>query len=83
MKTVARNILPPLLVFVVFVAAWALFVKIADIAEFVLPGPGRVFEKMIEHRQALLKATFSTGIVALAGFGLSLVAVGQEAHALR
>lgn len=73
MKTVARNILPPLLVFVVFIAAWALFVKIADIAEFVLPGPDRVFEKMIEHRQALLKATLSTGIVALAGFGLSLV----------
>jgi NitT/TauT family transport system permease protein len=75
---VRNRILPPLLAFVAFIAAWQALVWIGNYPAFVLPGPGAVavrFVKawldgtMLPHATATLQAIF-TGFVTGAGAGL-------------
>ena len=73
MKRIFQTILPPVGVAIVLVLLWAAFVKVTGVREFILPGPGPVLAAGLEHWRPLLYASASTGMVALAGFVLSLI----------
>jgi NitT/TauT family transport system permease protein len=72
MRVVLRNWLPPVLVFICFVAAWDLLVRAFSVPPFLVPAPRLVFAEMVAHRNELWQATVSTGTIALLGFALSL-----------
>lgn len=69
----AREVLPPVLVFWGVVGLWALAVRIWQPAVWILPGPGLVWERLVTQFPRLWAATLHTGQSAVAGFGLSLV----------
>lgn len=69
-----NSLLPPLLFFALFVLLWHLGVRIFDVKPFLLPGPLRVASAIADHLPALLRASFLTGLGALAGFLLSFAA---------
>ena len=68
-----RMVLPPVIVFVLFVSVWQAGIFVAKVPEFLIPSPVRVADAFVEHRSELLTATWSTAKAALAGFCLSLV----------
>jgi NitT/TauT family transport system permease protein len=66
-----RAVLPPVIVFIVAIAAMQLAVRIFKISKFNLPPPTDVWRAMKVKRLDLLACTWSTAKAALIGFGLS------------
>ncbi|MGF1466832.1 MAG: ABC transporter permease [Sandaracinaceae bacterium] len=81
MRQVARTALPPLVVFVVFLAAWELAVVSLDLPGYLLPAPSAVAAEVRGSAPELAAATLQTALAALGGFGLSLLAGGLVAFA--
>ena len=77
MKSFARRALvyglPPVITFLVLVAAWELAVRFWQLPPYLLPAPSRVLAAMDSHQVELLRATALTAAGALCGFALSLV----------
>ena len=73
MATVARVVLPPVLVFVLFLAGWEGGVRYWEPPAFLLPGPWAVGETLVVSAGRLWRASLQTGFCAVMGFALSLV----------
>jgi NitT/TauT family transport system permease protein len=63
----ARQVLPPIVVFVGFLLLWELFVKARDIKPFLLPAPSLIWEEIQNNWDQIWKATKATGTNALVG----------------
>jgi NitT/TauT family transport system permease protein len=74
------RILPPVVVFALAIAAWALVVRINEIPPYVLPGPGAVFQTLISDWPILSRSLLTTLLTTLEGFVAA--AVGGVALAL-
>ncbi len=80
-RTLAAAAAPPLVAFVVFLAAWEAVARFSGSAHYVLPPPTVVFAKLVEDRALLFASaavTFSVAMQALAlativGVALALV----------
>ncbi|MEW6750200.1 MAG: ABC transporter permease [Candidatus Latescibacterota bacterium] len=67
----AATLLPPVLFFALVVLAWEAVVRTLAIPPFLLPGPVRVGQAVLEHLDSLLHATYLTAAGALCGLALS------------
>jgi NitT/TauT family transport system permease protein len=65
--------MPPVLFFVLVVAAWQVAVTWFDLPIYLLPSPWRVAREAVSERQAIVQATTMTAAAALCGFAASLV----------
>jgi NitT/TauT family transport system permease protein len=74
------RILPPVVVFALAIAAWALVVRINEIPPYVLPGPGAVFQTLISDWPILSRSLLTTLLTTLEGFVAA--AVGGVALAM-
>jgi NitT/TauT family transport system permease protein len=74
----ARNTLPPIGAFVVFVVVWQAAVGLLGVPRYLLPAPTEIVAAWVENRATLLGALTSTFMSALLGFGMSIV-VGMAA----
>jgi NitT/TauT family transport system permease protein len=70
------NLIPPLLVFILFLAIWHLVVSIFQLPKAVLPSPLQVANAGWENRELLLKGIWATGKAAALGLFFS-VAIGM------
>lgn len=70
------NLIPPLLVFVLFLAVWHFVVTIFQLPKAVLPSPLQVANAGLENRELLLKGLWATGKAAALGLFFS-VAIGM------
>ncbi|MFM7741553.1 MAG: ABC transporter permease, partial [Planctomycetota bacterium] len=61
------NLIPPLLVFVLFLAVWHFVVSIFQLPKAVLPSPLQVANAGWENRELLLKGLWATGKAAALG----------------
>ena len=62
------RILLPVIVLAVGVAAWAIVVRVNDIPPYVLPGPGAVFQTLVEDWSLLSLSLLTTLTTTLEGF---------------
>ncbi|GAA1933578.1 ABC transporter permease [Nocardioides marmoribigeumensis] len=77
-----RDLLPPFVVFVLFIAAWWLLAAtVYGDQNFLLPRPWAVAEASIEHRDTLLSGLRLTFIEAVSGF-VGAIVVGMAAAML-
>jgi NitT/TauT family transport system permease protein len=69
-----RAVIPPLIVFVVFIAAWSLIsITVYGDKNFLLPRPWQVVDAASANLSELISATLITLSEAAAGFGLAIV----------
>ena len=72
----ARNVLPPVVVGVVFLAAWQLIVDVGRIAPFIVPSPLAIWRELLEQKQNIWEAALASGENALIGLvGGTVVAI--------
>ena len=70
-----RSILPPLVVFAIAVAAWALAVPLFHIQPYLLPRPSEILRSLaIDNRAELLASLGWTSLVSVIGFAISAIA---------
>lgn len=67
------EIISPLLALAALLGLWALARPVFNVDPILLPSPGEVARAALEHRRELGFAWWRSGLVALSGFGLSLV----------
>src|SRR5262249_6451503 len=65
-----RQIVPPIVVAVVFILAWEAFVNIQDIKPYLLPAPSLIWDQLTGNREQIWKAAQATGTNALVGLVL-------------
>jgi NitT/TauT family transport system permease protein len=65
-----KQVLPPILVAIGFIAVWQAFVKIQDIKPFLLPAPSLVWDQLKNNWDQIWKATKATGMNALVGLAV-------------
>ena len=65
--------LAPMIFFIIFLIAWEAIIRIFKINPYVLPSPLEVLKVSHEYKGQLFQASFNSGIIALMGFGLSLL----------
>lgn len=80
-SAVAREWLPPLAVFVLFVLAWQLATALLGVPAYLLPSPGAIVQAGVEHAPDLALALVSTFRAALVALVLAVV-VGMAAALL-
>jgi NitT/TauT family transport system permease protein len=73
MSRLLSNILPPLLVAIVVIAALELLVRFKFVADYLVPAPSQVARALSESSGDLLPALRDTAIASLAGFAISAV----------
>ncbi|HOE97567.1 MAG TPA: ABC transporter permease [Candidatus Sumerlaeota bacterium] len=73
LRFLADRLLPPVVVFVVFVLVWHGLVVWLEVPPLLVPTPARVWGAALEHREALLRAMRLTGAAALCGLALAIV----------
>ena len=73
MKGVLRAATPPLVVLLVFLAAWEGLVLALDVAPYLLPAPSAIGQALFEHSGELAKGTALTGLASILGFASSLL----------
>ncbi len=82
--TAARRIVPPVVVAVLFLAAWQAFVVIGNVQPFLLPSPLAIGTQFVTTPDLVLAATLTTGLNALVGFaGGAVLAIVLAAIASR
>jgi NitT/TauT family transport system permease protein len=62
-----RRVIPPIIVGIVFIAAWELFVKARDIKPYLLPAPSLIWREFRRQWDGIWQATLHTGSNALVG----------------
>lgn len=67
-------VLPPIVFGVLFVVAWQLFVRGADIKSYVLPAPSDIWSAFTRQQSRIVDAMLYTGLNALVGLAIGLVA---------
>jgi len=72
-RALVENVLGPVALFVLFVAAWQGACVLGRIEKYLLPRPTQVCAAAWEHRGELAGATWRTAEAALAGFALSVI----------
>ena len=70
---ILQTILPPLVVFGVFIAIWQTSIVVFQLKPFLLPSPAAVFHAFIDDASLLGRAVVYTGSAALLGFLGSLI----------
>ena len=68
-----KNILPPILVFVFFVAAWEVIVSLLEIPHYIVPKPTDIYNATIENWVNLSSALMTTIIESMIGFLFSVI----------
>lgn len=68
-----RGVLPPIIVFIVFVVSWQILCKALNVPRFLLPAPTDIVDAWMENRQSLIGALVSTFLSALIGFFAAIV----------
>lgn len=71
MRRLIRNILPPVIVFLISIVAAELAVRGGLVRSYLIPAPSSVFESIIQNSAELRDVTIETAMASLAGFGLS------------
>ena len=69
-----RVVWPPLLVALLFLAAWELVVAWRDIQPYLLPAPSLIWSNVVEHTDIVVKSTIYTGTTALFGLAFGIAA---------
>lgn len=72
-ETKAYEYSAPLIIFLSAIGIWQLTCMLADIPEYFLPSPVRIFQAMIEYQDALISNGWQTLMTTLVGFGISVV----------
>jgi ABC-type nitrate/sulfonate/bicarbonate transport system permease component len=65
--------LPPLLLLLAALTAWELYVDLARVPDFLLPGPLAILRSAIDDRDLLLQNALPTLRIAVFGFGLAVI----------
>jgi ABC-type nitrate/sulfonate/bicarbonate transport system permease component len=65
---------PPAVLIALFLVAWELYARAADISPFVLPSPSRVLESLWVFREQAIRHAIPTVVETLVGFSVSIVA---------
>ncbi|GGG69051.1 ABC transporter permease [Paenibacillus radicis (ex Gao et al. 2016)] len=68
-----KKVLPPLVVFVLFVGGWELIVRLYGIAPYILPKPSDIVTAAANNSTNLIASVSTTIIEALIGFAISVV----------
>jgi len=71
-RTIFRNVLPPLVVFIVAAVVIEIIVRSAHISSYVLPAPSAVFAAIAQRHEDLIGSLISTSEAAILGFLLSV-----------
>ena len=72
---------PPLVLGLVFLAAWQLWVEVYDVKPFIIPKPTAIWQSLVDNSDLVWKASWVTGVNAFVGlvcgavlgFGLAVV----------
>ena len=72
-RRVGAMLLPPVVFGIVFVLAWQLFVRAADISQFVLPAPSDILSAAGDSASRIAKAAGNSGLNALVGLLVGVV----------
>ena len=84
LRRAGGQLLPPLVFGVLFLLAWQLFVKLANVRSYVLPAPSDIWSSTIDAHARILSAAGTSGLNALVGlvvgafFGVLLAAVATR-----
>lgn len=70
---VIRNVVPPLVVFVLFAGGWELIVRLIGTPPYIMPKPSDIVTAAIENWSNLLVSVSRTIIASVAGFAASVV----------
>ncbi|MCX5658912.1 MAG: ABC transporter permease [Planctomycetota bacterium] len=73
LKWLFRSALPPTVTFIVINLLWEASIHVFKVPRILVPKPSEVYLALWHEPEALLRGTFSTGVTALLGFGLSAV----------
>lgn len=73
LKQTVKRIIPPLMVFVIFVGGWELIVRLLGIAPYILPKPSDILLAAQQNWSNLTHSVWTTVVEALIGFVLSVV----------
>jgi NitT/TauT family transport system permease protein len=73
MKRAFEQLFPPVITFVIAIAAWESCVRLFAIPAFLVPPPSAVVQSLWTERALLAGSLFTTTLGAVAGFSLSLV----------
>nr|WP_238327449.1 ABC transporter permease [Paenibacillus gorillae] len=68
-----KKVLPPLVVFVLFIGGWELIVRLYGIASYILPKPSDIVSAAAHNSSNLIASVSTTIIEALIGFAISVV----------
>jgi NitT/TauT family transport system permease protein len=72
-RAVLRNVIPPIVVFILAASLAELVVWLFNIGAYNFPAPSAVFQVMWQKRADLWASLISTALAALLGFGLSAI----------
>ena len=64
----------PLIFFIVFLIFWEAAIQIFKITPYVLPSPVEVLKTSSEYKGELFRASYNSGLIAIVGFLISLIA---------
>lgn len=73
MMLFSKNLLPPLVAFIVFIGGWELIAYMADAPVYLVPKPSDILQAAIENRSALWVSVSTTTLEAVLGFFLSII----------
>jgi NitT/TauT family transport system permease protein len=67
-----KRVLPPLAVFLLFVAVWEIALRLADVKPYLLPKPSDILQAAVQNRANLTVSVGTTVTEAILGFALSV-----------
>lgn len=70
LRSLAATVLPPLVLGVLFLAAWQAWVVVSDVQPFVIPRPSEIWKAFVNDFDLVWKASLVTGMNALVGLVL-------------
>jgi NitT/TauT family transport system permease protein len=73
LRRAGTTVLPPVLFGVLFIAAWQLFVRAADIRSYVLPAPSDIWSAAVDAHSRIIDAAGNSGMNALVGLVVGVV----------
>jgi NitT/TauT family transport system permease protein len=73
MRRSLASALPPVVLFVAFLAVWETFVRVQDIQPYLLPKPSSIWSQITDQSDKIWDATVATGSNALVGLVVGIV----------
>lgn len=70
---IASRVLPPALVFVLFIGAWEWMLRLLDVKAYLLPKPSDIMEAAVQNSASLAASVSTTVLEAVIGFAVSVV----------